>query len=98
MFTRSRRALLAAVVFTLPFFASLHAADQPWNGAPFSADPKALLAAAEAVPAGESAAVVLLDEMRYMFDAEGHSTRMARLVFRIVDPSAVEGWSTVEAE
>ena len=94
MFTPIRRAILAAAVLTLP----LYAADQPWNGAPFTADPKALLAAAEGVPAGESPVVVLLDENRYTFDAEGHSTRVSRLIFRIVDQSAIDDWSTVEAE
>jgi tetratricopeptide (TPR) repeat protein len=42
--------------------------------------------------------VVLLDENHYVFDAQGHSTRTERLIFRIVDQSAVDDWSTVEAE
>jgi len=94
MFARISRAIVAAALFTLPLFA----ADQPWSGAPFAGDPKAIVAAAEAVPAGESPAVVLLDENHYVFDAQGHSTRTERLIFRIVDQSAVDDWSTVEAE
>ena len=70
MLTRICRALIAASLFAF----SIYAADLPWNGAPFSADPKTLLAAAESVPAGEAAVVVLLDEQRYTFDSEGHST------------------------
>lgn len=94
MFARICRAILAAALVTPPLFA----ADQPWNGAPFAGDPKAIVAAAEAVPAGDNAAVVLLDEQRYVFDAQGHSTRTERLIFRIADQSAVDDWSTLEAE
>jgi tetratricopeptide (TPR) repeat protein len=89
MFTRISRAILAAALFTIPIYAS----DQP-----FATDPKELLSAAESVPAGESAVVVLLDEHRYTFDDAGHATRAEHLIYRVVDQSAVDNWSTVEAE
>ncbi|MBV8519125.1 MAG: DUF3857 domain-containing protein [Acidobacteria bacterium] len=89
------RARLAAVVcLALP----LAAAELPWNGAPFSGEPKAIVAAAEAVPAGDAPAVVLLDELHYTFDADGRATRQEHLIFRIADASAVDDWSTVEAD
>jgi tetratricopeptide (TPR) repeat protein len=90
-----RRALAAAATFlslALPVFAA-----EPWDGAPMSADPKAMLAAAEKVSAGESDAVVLLDEVHYVFDAQGRSTMTERLVYRITGDSAVDDWSTAVA-
>src|SRR6185295_6885722 len=60
------------------------------------ADPKAMLAAAAAVSPGDSDAVVLLDELRYTFDAQGRATHSERIVFCVVDGSAVDDWSTVE--
>ena len=77
---------------------SVLAADAPWNGAPLTADPKAMLAAAEAVPAGESPVVVLLDEQHYTFDDAGRATIETRIIFRVADESAVDDWSTIEAE
>jgi tetratricopeptide (TPR) repeat protein len=89
--------VFAALLFLLSVPLILVADDEPWSGAPFQADPKALLAAAEKVSSDDSAAVVLLDEARYTFDAQGRSTSTHRILFRIVADSAVEGWSTIEA-
>jgi tetratricopeptide (TPR) repeat protein len=86
-----------AAVALFAFAGALFPSDLPWNGAPLSADPKALLAAAEKVSAGEAGAVVLLDEARYSFDAQGHAVSTRRLVARIIADSAVDDWSTVEA-
>ncbi len=80
---------LAAIAF---------AGDQPWNGAPFTADPKAMLAAAESVAANDAGAVVLLEELHYSFDDTGRATSASRLVFRVIDEAAIEDWSTVETE
>src|SRR5215212_843307 len=92
----SRLARIAAAILFLTGLPLL-AADAPWDGAPFAAEPKALLAAAEAVSAEEADAVVLLDEARYSFDAQGRATSTRRVVFRIVADSAVDDWSTIEA-
>jgi tetratricopeptide (TPR) repeat protein len=83
--------LLFALFITASAFA-----DDPWDGAPFSADPKALVAAAEKVPAGDSAMVVLLDEASYSFETGGHTRTIWRRVYRIVDESAIEEMGTVE--
>ena len=85
-----------AALFLLVF--PLAAAEQPWSGAPFGADPKALLAAAEGVSAGESDVVVLLDELHFTFDDQGRATSSSRVVFRVAGDSAVDDWSTMEAE
>jgi tetratricopeptide (TPR) repeat protein len=71
-----------------------------WDGAPYASDPQALLAAAEAIkPAkAEDSVIVLLDEATVTFDEQGRSTRVERLIFRVLDESAVEGWSTIDAE
>jgi tetratricopeptide (TPR) repeat protein len=93
----SMKPIRYASVLTVLFSLSLFAAE-PWEGAPFTADPQAMLAAAEAVrPAKpEEGVIVLLDEARVTFDAEGRSTRVERLIYRVLDESAVEGWSTIE--
>ncbi|MCU1349854.1 MAG: hypothetical protein JWO56_2884, partial [Acidobacteria bacterium] len=93
----SRLARLAAAILFLSGLPLLAADETPWNGAPFAADPKALLAAAEAVPADDSDAVVLLDEARYTFDAQGRATSTRRILYRIAADSAVDNWSTIEA-
>lgn len=93
------RSIIPAALFaTFVLSFTLNAAEQPWGGAPFSAEPRALLAAAEAVSAGEADVVVLLDELHYSFDAEGRATSSSRLVFRVTDESALDDWSTIEAE
>ena len=89
----SRSALALVFVFlACPLFAA-----DPWEAAPFSAEPKALLAAAEAVPAGESAVVVLLDEASHHFDAKGGSVMTQRIVYRIAAESAIDTWGSINA-
>ena len=73
-------------------------AAEPWEGPPFSADPKAMLAAAEAIrPTNpDDGVLVLLDEETVTFDAAGRSTRVERLLYRVIGESSVDGWSTIE--
>jgi tetratricopeptide (TPR) repeat protein len=96
---RSPIGRVASFVVLALFFLSgaLFSSDQPWSGAPFHAEPKAMLAAAEAVPSGEAGSIVLLDEAHYTFDEQGHAVSTRRTIARIVNDSAVEDWSTVEA-
>lgn len=86
----------ALAVFLL-LSSSLFAAE-PWEGAPYAGDPKAILAAAEQLrPAkAEEGVLVLLDETHVTFDKSGRSTRVERLIYRVIEESAVEGWSTIE--
>ena len=85
----SRCVRAAVALFFLSIAASLFG-QEPWDGPPFSSDPKALIAAAEKVSAGESGVVILLDEARYSFEEDGRARTTWRLVFRIVTDSAVE--------
>ncbi|HEV3486389.1 MAG TPA: DUF3857 domain-containing transglutaminase family protein, partial [Vicinamibacterales bacterium] len=87
---------LCLSVLTLVFAFPLFAAD-PWDAAPFSSDAEALLAAAEAIPAGEAGVVVLLDEGTYTFDEKGGSVSTQRTVYRITGESAISGWSQINA-
>lgn len=86
-----RLALSLLLLASLPLSAS-----EPWD-APFSADPKALVDAAQAVSADDAGVVVLLDEARYTFDESGRSTLAQHVVYRVANESGVEHWSTVEA-
>src|SRR4051794_13795291 len=92
-----RRAVCALFVF-LSIAVSARASE-PWNGAPFSSDPKALVAAAAAIKpkSADDGVVVLLDEARYAFDDKGLMTRTQRLVFRVIEESWADDWSTIEA-
>ena len=90
---RLRLAALAVLVL----LSTTLAAEEPWDRAPFTADPKELLAAAEKIGAGEHGLVVLLDEEVYTFEAEGKSTSTTRLVYRIVDESGVEDLDQITA-
>lgn len=89
---------LRALALSLFVAVRLSAADV-WDGAPFTSDPKELLAAAEAVkPAkAEHGVVVLLDEESVTFDEKGLATRVERLIYRVIDESAIDGWDTIEA-
>lgn len=92
------RRVVCAVVVVLSVAVSARAA-QPWNAAPFSSDPKALLAAAEEVKpkSSDEGVVVLLDEAHYTFDEKGLMTHTQRLVFRVVDEAWAENWSSIDA-
>src|ERR1051325_4367724 len=92
---RRVRGALAFVAFLLA--SPLFAAGDPWDGAPLSAAPKALLAAAEAVPAGEAGVVVLLDEATHTFDERGGSVSTQRIVYRIANDSAIDQWGSANA-
>ncbi|HEY0158421.1 MAG TPA: DUF3857 domain-containing protein [Thermoanaerobaculia bacterium] len=69
-----------------------------WDGAPFASDPKALLAAAEAVKPQkpDDGVIVLLDEATVTFGADGRSTRVERMIYRVNNDSGVDGWDTIE--
>jgi len=89
---------IAVVVCLAVVFAPFHlAADEPWDGVPFSADPQKVLDAAQRIPAkDDEGVVVLLDESRYVFDEAGRMQRHEYLVYRVADESAAEGWSSIE--
>lgn len=72
-------------------------AAEPWDGAPFAADPAAIARAAEQAQGEEGDdVVVLLAEASYSYDESGRQTYVQRLVYRILTPGADESWSTIE--
>lgn len=77
----------------------LHAlAAEPWEGAPFSAEPQALARAAAALPAPQGAHVqVLLEEASFSYDAEGRETSSWRLVYRLLTPEGARSWASISA-
>lgn len=91
----SLRLALAAVVALLSARPTLAAA--PWEGAPLSADPAALRAAADALepPAGVPLDV-LLEEGVFRLDARGAVTHTLRVVYRPVVPEASRAAAQVE--
>jgi len=85
-------------LFALPLFAGEPVfAVEPWSGAPFTGDPKAILAAAEQIPAGEQSVILLLDESTYSFDDAGRCVSTQRIVYRIAGDSAIDSWGTINA-
>ena len=73
----------------------LHAGDV-WNSPAFSVEPAALRAAANAISAAkDTGATMLLNEMRYSFDAQGRTLRTTHTIFRVETQEAVEDWSEV---
>jgi len=98
MISSFRRAFLPSLVLSLAVCVTVFAAE-PWEGPPFASDPKASLAAADAYEPQreEDNAIVLLEETIVTFDAAGRSTRVERLIFRVLEESAVDGWGTMEA-
>jgi transglutaminase-like putative cysteine protease len=70
---------------------------EPWEGAPFSADPGAVArAAARFTGRDGEPVVVLLSDQHYTLDATGRETYTHRLVYRILSTGADGSWSTVE--
>ncbi len=70
---------------------------QPWDGAPFTADPAAIARAAAKVQGEDKDdVIVFLAEASYSYDEAGRETYVQRLVYLIRTPGAHESWSTVQ--
>jgi hypothetical protein len=89
---------VALLALTLPTTAA--AGDEPpWLAGAFEAAPAELLAAAQGVtPPPASDVLVLFRDLEYRFDADGRRIYRQRLVYRLLTPAGVEGWSTVETD
>ena len=87
------KAVLLSLLLCCPVFAA-----DPWEAPPFTADPKAMITAAEAIQpqTPDEGVLVLLDEEHVTFDASGRAQTAERLVYRVLDESGVEGWSSIE--
>ncbi len=93
-----RRALIRAAFFTtiLTCTAPL-LAQTAFDGPPFSADPKALLAAAQKVDAKDLNILYLLDEETISFEPDGRAKSVFRAIEYIVTEDGVEGAGTASA-
>jgi tetratricopeptide (TPR) repeat protein/transglutaminase-like putative cysteine protease len=97
--TASLRRALARAVFvvalltcTAPLFAQTAV-----DGAPFSADPKTLLAATRKVEAKDQNVVYLLDEQTVSFEANGRTKSVSRMIEYVATPDGVDVVGTLSA-
>ncbi len=68
---------------------------QPWEGAHFSGDPKAIYEAASAIRVPASTDVVVVEEEeQYSFDSEGRETHTHYLLYKILTQAGAEGWDS----
>ncbi len=90
-------ALLVSPLGAVAAVGAAGAGTRPWELAPFTAEPRAVLAAAERDSAGaKETVVILLADTRYRYDEAGRATETWYLVYRITGPGAGASWSTVE--
>lgn len=91
-------ALRAAAIVL--FLATGADASEIWGSQPFSSDPAKLFEAAGKIKGSDpkEPVVILLDETYVTFAADGTSKRVERLIFRVVEQSAVGPWGVVETQ
>src|SRR5438874_2327874 len=96
--TASLRRVLARTAFVLALLTCAPVfAQSAVDGAPFSADPKALLAAARKIDAKDQNIVYLLDEATVTFEANGRSKSVYRVIEYVVTADGVDGAGTATA-
>lgn len=82
------------LLLLLPLFSF---ADEPWEKAPLTAEPAAVLRAAREGPVPEGTHfVVLLNEGRYVFDAEGRCELTRRVVYRVISQEGSQALAAVQ--
>ena len=87
----------ALVAFVALLSLPLAAQQNPWDAPAFTADPKALIAAAGRVEAGDYSVVMLLDEAEYVVGADGETRSRERVMLHVVTDAGVEWASEVRA-
>ncbi len=84
----------AAIIVVAPLFA----AEQPWDGQPFSVDTQLILAATTQFPTPEDADFeVFLDETTIQYDDKGRRTVQTRNVCRKLTEAGIDSHGTVSA-
>src|SRR5690242_3646279 len=84
------------VLLSLLATASALYAQHPWDASSFTADPKAILAAAASMPADKkNDATILTDDVNIKLDETGRATQTYRMVYRVDTPSGVEHWAAL---
>ena len=93
-----RRAFIRAALFaTVVTCTAPLLAQTALDGPPFSADPKALLAAAQKVDAKDLNILYLLDEETITFEPDGRAKAVFRAIYYIATEDGVEGAGTASA-
>src|SRR6266571_2350709 len=95
-----RRSAIATASLSVFLFLSASAAQTtPWDAPAFSADPAALLEAASKIPVADRTDVeILLDDSRFVFDAQGRATTTNHLIYRVMTTAGVRNSSSVQAD
>lgn len=95
-----RRQLVRAWICVAVFCGGAQAADKfPWEAGAFSSSPEATLqAAAQLPPPADTGVDVLLDEMKFEFDASRRVRKTHRRVYRLLTKEALDEWSVASAE
>jgi tetratricopeptide (TPR) repeat protein len=89
-------AMVVSIAWALFVASAALGANRPWDGLPFSADPTALVVAAQSELRPDGAEVlVLLDEEHDAFDAQGRDQRTWHLVYEVVTQAGVENRASV---
>ena len=94
------RCLLASSLVYLLSASTLAADDQPtWSLPRFTPDAAALYKAASSIAQKPGTDVVVLDdEERYSFDADGKSVRTIYLVYKVLTQRGAEGWDSISLD
>lgn len=97
MFRRGLVLWIALALLSFSLFAAAQATE-PWD-TPFNPDTGAIMARAAAVtPPDDSPVVLLLADGLYSFDAAGRMNSSYRLVYKILNASAIDGWSSIDTQ
>ncbi|HEY4642354.1 MAG TPA: DUF3857 domain-containing protein, partial [Thermoanaerobaculia bacterium] len=94
--TASLRRALSCAAFLVVCTGSL-SAQTAVDGAPFSADPQALLAAAKKIETKDQNVVYLLDEQTISFETNGRTKSVSRVIEYVVTADGVDTAGTVSA-
>lgn len=70
------------------------ASANPFGDAPFTGDPAEIVDLMARLAPSDEDVEVLLEDVRYEFDAKGTRTARFRRVFRILTPAGVKGWAS----
>ena len=80
---------------SLPEAPAAASADDPWNAAALSADPKTLYAAASAVPVPDGANIVELSEdEHFTFDGAGRMVHEGHYIYKVITQKGAEEWDS----
>lgn len=71
-------------------------ADVLWDKGPFAGSAADLLAVSASATGDASAVVILFEEQRHTFDAQGRCKKVSRFVYKVLTQAGVENWNSVQ--